>query len=206
VGRIAAVVVVSGGVAFAYGLRGVVEGLEIFWKISAMMGMAFWLGLFWRRMTTAGAWATTLIGFGVMLFTSEIAFGKHIIWDFNRHFAEHMPLFMLSEGKLHLPWQMILYLGAGLISGIVVSLLTRPVATEKLENFYALTRTPVKPGEQVDVPCTLPDDAVVPERRNLLPITNLEIAVPSRTSVVGFLAGWACVAAIVIVVYMIASS
>ncbi|MHC4596180.1 MAG: sodium:solute symporter family protein, partial [Planctomycetota bacterium] len=69
VGRIASVVVVSGGVAFAYGLRGVVEGLEIFWKISAMMGLAFWLGLFWRRMTVAGAWATTLLGFAVMLFT-----------------------------------------------------------------------------------------------------------------------------------------
>jgi len=102
---------------------------------------------------------------------------------------------MVSEGELELPWQMILYLGSGLISGILVSLLTRPVATEKLENFYALTRTPVKP-----------DDAVVPERRNLLPNTNLEIAIPSRTSVVGFLVGWACVAVIVIVMYRIAGS
>ena len=206
VGRIASVVVVSGGVAFAYGLRGVVEGLEIFWKISAMMGIAFWLGLFWRRMTSAGAWATTLIGFGVMLFTSEIAFGEHIIWDFNKHFAEYLPQFMLFDGKLHLPWQMILYLTSGLISGIVVSLLTRPVAAEKLENFYALTRTPVTPGERVDKPCTLPEGAAVPERRNLLPNTTLEIAIPSRTSILGFLAGWACVGAIVIVVYMIAQN
>jgi Na+/proline symporter len=205
VGRIASVVVVSGGVAFAYGLRGVVEGLEIFWKISAMMGIAFWLGLFWRRMTTAGAWATTLIGFGVMLFTSEIAFGEHMIWDFNKHFAAQLPEFMLFEGKLHLPWQMILYLGAGLISGIVVSLLTRPVASEKLENFYALTRTPVTLGEQVDKPCTLPAGAVVLERRNLLPNTSLEIAIPSRMSVIGFLAGWAVVAAIVAFVYAIAN-
>jgi len=205
VGRIAAVVVVSGGVAFAYGLRGVVEGLEIFWKISAMMGIAFWLGLFWRRMTTAGAWATTLIGFGVMVFTSEIAFGERIIWDFNKHFAEHLPQFMVFDGKLHLPWQMILYLGAGLISGIVVSLLTKPVAAEKLENFYALTRTPVTLGEQVDKPCTLPAGSVVPEKRNLFPNTSLEIAIPSRMSVIGFLAGWACVAAIVIIVYWIAN-
>jgi Na+/proline symporter len=205
VGRIASVVVVIGGVAFAYGLRGVVEGLEIFWKISAMMGIAFWLGLFWRRMTTAGAWATTLVGFGVMLFTSEIAFGERIIWDFNKHFAAHLPQFMLFDDKLHLPWQMILYLSAGLISGVVVSLLTRPVATEKLENFYALTRTPVVLGEQVDIPCTLPAGAVVPERRNLLPNTSLEIAIPSRMSVVGFLIGWACVAAIVICVYWIAN-
>ena len=205
VGRIASVVVVSGGVAFAYGLRGVVEGLEIFWKISAMMGIAFWLGLFWRRMTTAGAWATTLIGFAVMLFTSDIVFGERSIWDFNQHFAQYLPQFMLFDGKLHLPWQMILYLGAALTSGIAVSLLTRPVAAEKLENFYALTRTPVRLGEQVDQPCTLPAGAVVPERRNLLPNTSLEIAIPSRISVLGFLAGWACVAVIVVCVYMIAN-
>jgi Na+/proline symporter len=206
VGRIASVVVVSGGVAFAYGLRGVVEGLEIFWKISAMMGIAFWLGLFWRRMTTAGAWATTLIAFGVMLFTSEIAFGEHIIWDFNKHFAAHLPQFMLFNDKLHLPWQMILYLGAGLVSGIVVSLVTQPVAKEKLDRFYALIRTPITPGEQVSVPCTLPEDAVVPEKRNIFPNTNLEIAIPSRTSVIGFLVGWACVVAIVCSVYLIAKA
>ncbi|MBN2272267.1 MAG: sodium:solute symporter family protein [Sedimentisphaerales bacterium] len=204
VGRIASVVVVGGGVAFAYGLRGVVEGLEIFWMISAMMGLAFWLGLFWRRMTVAGAWATTLIGFFVMLFTSEIAFAKHVFWDFNRHFAAHLPGFMLLEAELSLPWQMILYLGAGLISGIVVSLFTRPVSQEKLENFYALTRTPITPGEQVDQPCTLPEGAVVPQRRNVFPNTSLEIAVPSRTSVIGFFIGWGFVAAIVYVVYAIA--
>jgi Na+/proline symporter len=205
VGRIASVVVVSGGVAFAYGLRGVVEGLEIFWKISAMMGLAFWLGLFWRRMTVAGAWATTLLGFAVMLFTSEIAFGDNMLWDFNARFAAHLPEFMLWDGKLYLPWQMILYLGAGLMSGIVVSLLTRPVVEEKLENFYALIRTPVTPGEQVDEPCTLPAGAVVPEKRNFFPNTNLEIAIPSRMSVLGFLVGWACVGTIVAVVYIIAS-
>ena len=206
VGRIASVVVVSGGVAFAYGLRGVVEGLEIFWKISAMMGIAFWLGLFWRRMTTAGAWATTLVGFAVMLFTSEIAFGKHIIWDFNKLFAAYLPQFMLFDDKLHLPWQMILYLAAGLVSGVVASLLTQPVAKEKLDRFYALTRTPIMPGEQVSVPCTLPEGAVVPEKRNIFPNTNLEIAIPSRISVIGFLVGWVCVAAIMLSVYLIAKA
>ncbi len=204
VGRIASVVVVAGGVAFAYSLRGVVEGLEIFWKISAMMGIAFWLGLFWRRTTVAGAWATTLVGFGVMLFTSEIAFGPHMLWDFNRYFAAYLPEFMLWEGKLYLPWQMILYLGAGLISGIVVSLFTKRVGEEKIENFYALTRTPIAPGEQVENPCTLPEGAVVPRRRNVFPNTSLEIAVPSRASIIGFLIGWGFVVAIVYVVYTIA--
>jgi Na+/proline symporter len=204
VGRIAAVVVVSGGVVFAYWLPGVVAGLEIFWKVSAMMGLAFWMGLFWRRTTVAGAWATTLVSFGVMLFTSTISFGNFVLWDFNAGCARYLPDFMLWNGQLYLPWQMILYLSTGLISGIVVSLLTKPVATEKLDNYYALIRTPVKPAEQPDVPCTLPDDVVIPEKRNIFPNTNLELMIPSRTSIVGFLVGWVFVVVIVATVYLIA--
>jgi Na+/proline symporter len=204
VGRIAAVAVVSGGVVFAYWLPGVVAGLEIFWKVSAMMGLAFWMGLFWRRTTAAGAWATTLVSFGVMLFTGTISFGKYVLWDFNASCAQYLPDFMLWNGQLYLPWQMILYLSAGLISGVAVSLLTKPVATEKLDNYYALIRTPVKPAEQPDVPCTLADDAVVPEKRNIFPNTNFEFMIPSRMSVVGFLIGWAFVAIIVAAVYLIA--
>ena len=206
VGRIASVVVVSGGVVFAYWLPGVVAGLEIFWKVSAMMGLAFWLGLFWRRTTVAGAWAATLVSFAVMLFTSKIAFGQFVLWDFDAHCAPYLPDFMVWNGQLYLPWQMILYLSAGLIAGIVVSLVTRPVADEKLDNYYALIRTPIKPGEHAEIPCTLPDGAVVPEKRNIFPNTNLEFMIPSRESVVGFLVGWGFVAAIVVVVYMIASA
>ena len=205
VGRIASVVVVSGGVAFAYWLPGVVAGLQIFWMVSAMMGIAFWLGLFWRRTTVVAAWTSTLVSFAVMLFTSRIAFGQYVLWDFNAQCAQYMPDFMLWQGKLHLPWQMILYLSAGLVSGIVVSLCTKPVADKKLEAFYALIRTPIRRGEQVATPCTLPDDAVVPEKRNIFPNTNLEIPIPERTSVVGFLVGWGCVAAIVYSVYLIAN-
>jgi Na+/proline symporter len=204
IGRLAAIMVVSGGVVFAFWLPGVVKGLEIFWKISAMMGIAFWLGLFWRRMTVAGAWAGTLTAFGVLLFTGKIAFGQYELWNFDAHCAQYLPDFMLWDGKLYLPWQMILYLGAGLVTGIVVSLVTKPVAKEKLDRFYALTRTPITPGEQVSAACTLPEDAVVPEKRNIFPNTNLEFAIPSRTSVIGFLIGWVCVAAIVFTVYQIA--
>jgi hypothetical protein len=78
------------------------------------------------------------------------------------------------------------------------------VSTEKLDNYYALIRTPVKPAEQPDVPCTLPEDAVVPEKRNIFPNTNLEFMIPSRMSVVGFLVGWAFVVVIVAAVYLIA--
>jgi Na+/proline symporter len=203
VGRIASVVVVSGGVVFAFWLPGVVAGLEIFWKISAMMGIAFWLGLFWRRTTVAGAWASTLTAFGVWFLTTKEFF---ISWLGNLAIAEPLKLILIKDGipEVHLPWQMILYLGAGLVSGIVVSLLTQPVAKEKLDRFYALIRTPITPGEQVSAACTLPEGAIVPEKRNIFPNTNLEIAIPSRTSVIGFLIGWVCVAAIIFTVYQIA--
>jgi Na+/proline symporter len=196
VARITSLAIVACGVVFAYWLPGVVKGLEIFWKVSAMMGIAFWLGLFWRRTTVAGAWAGTLTGFAVLLFTSRIAFWDYVVWDFNVRFGDMLPSRMLWEGELSLPWQMVLYLSAGLITAVVVSLLTEAVAKEKLDNFYALVRTPVKPGEQVKQPCVLPSDAVVPEKRSIFPNTNLEFLVPSRRSVVGFLAGCGCVAAI----------
>jgi SSS family transporter len=206
VARIASLVIVAGGVAFAYSLPGVVKGLEIFWKVSAMMGIAFWLGLFWRRTTATGAWVGTLTGFGVLLFTSRIAFADFVLWDFNAHLADKLPGFMLWEGKLYLPWQMVFYLSAGFLLTVLVSLLTKPVPQEKLDNFYALVRTPVRLGEQVPAPCTLPSDAVVPEKRSLFPNTNLEILIPSRSSVIGFLAGWGCVAAIIYSVYLIANA
>jgi Na+/proline symporter len=205
VGRVAAVGVVSGGVVFAYWLPGVVAGLEIFWKISAMMGLAFWLGLFWRRTTVAGPWAATLVAFAVWFLTSRIAVGGFVLWDFNARFASRLPAFMVWQGGLYLPWQMVLYLAAGFLAGVVTSLLTQPARADKLERFYALLRTPVRPGEQVAVPCTLPPDASVPARRNLFPNSRLEIPVPSRTAVLGFVAGWICVAALVLVVYLIAA-
>ena len=203
VGRIASVVVISGGVVFAYWLPGVVAGLEIFWKVSAMMGIAFWLGLFWRRTTVAGAWASTLTAFGALWLATQEFF---ISWVGGLPAAESLRFIFVKDGvaEVYLPWQMVFYLSAGTVVGIMVSLLSRPVAKEKLDNFYGLVRTPVRLGEQVNVPCTLPEGAVVPEKRNIFPNTSLEISVPTRTSVIGFLVGWVCVAAIIVSVYLIA--
>jgi Na+/proline symporter len=206
VGRIAAVGVVAGGVAFAYWLPGIVAGLEIFWKISAMTAIPFWLGLFWRRTTVAGAWAATLVSFAVWFGTTRIAFGGSVLWDFDARFGPYLPQFMMWQGRLYLPWQMVFYLGAGLVVGVVVSLLTRPVSEGKLEHFYALLRTPVKPGEQVAVPCTLPAGTVVPPKRTLLPNTSWEIPVPSAVGMLGFLFGWVCVGLFLWVVYWIAGA
>lgn len=205
VARVASLMIVGGGVGFAYWLPNVVKGLEIFWMISPMMGIVFWLGLFWRRTTVAGAWAATLTGFGVWWLTTQSFF-----ISFMNNFSEAQSLRFVVEKstslEIYLPWQMVFYLTGGLLAGIIVSLLTKPVAKEKLDNFYALIRTPVKPGEQVTAPCTLPVGAVVPEKRDIFPNTNFEILIPSVTSVLGVLAGWVVVGIIIYSMYLIAAA
>jgi Na+/proline symporter len=204
VGRIVSIVIVAGGVAFAYWLPGVVKGIEIFWKISPMMGIAFWLGLFWRRMTSAGAWAATLTAFGIWFLTTQ-SFFINFMGSVPGSEALRFIMVKGSGSEIYLPWQMVFFLAGGTLSGIIVSLLTGPMSQEKLDNFYALIRTPIQPGEKVTAPCTLPEGVVVPEKRKLFPFRNLEIMFPSPTSVVGFLVGWGCVAFIIYVVYMIAN-
>ncbi len=205
VARVASLVIVGGGVGFAYWLPNVIKGLEIFWMIPPMMGIVFWMGLFWRRTTVAGAWAATLTGFGTWWLTTQSFFVSFI-----NNFPEAQSLRFVVERstgqEIHLPWQMVFYLTGGLLAGIIASLLTKPVAKEKLDNFYALIRTPIKQGEKVPAPCTLPVDAVVPEKRNIFPNTSLEIPIPSVTSVLGFIAGWVFVGIIIYSVYLIAAA
>ena len=212
VGRIAAVIAVVGGVLFALWLHevskergsGVVKGLEIFWMVSAMMSIAFWLGLFWRRTTVAGAWAATLVAVIVWWLTTQ-----HFCLSWLNNLSANESLkFVVTKGTrldIYLPWQMTFYLVAGTIAGIVVSLITRPLPAEKLDNFYALVRTPVVPGEKVTAVCTLPPGTVVPPRRNLIPGKNLEIMVPSLNTMLGFIFGWVCAAVLIWLVYWIAN-
>ena len=203
VARITSVVIVGGGVIYAYLLSDVISGLEVFWKITPIMGIVFWLGLFWRRTTVAGAWAAALAAMILWWLTAQSFFVSALS---NLPAAEYLRIIVQRDAgpEIYLPWQMIFYLAAGFLAGIIVSLFTKPVNEEKLDNFYALLRAPIKPGEKVLAPCTLPAGATVLPKRNIFPNTNLEIPVPSLISVIGFLIGWVCVAAIVAVVFWIA--
>ena len=201
VGRAVSAIVVVCAIIIAFKLESVVKGLELFWKISAMMGIAFWVGLFWRRATVVGAWAATLAGFAAWAFTTKIPF----VWDFNARFAQVLPEWMLWEGNLWLPMQMIFYLAAGFIAMVVVSLLTRRVAAKKLDRFYGCIRTPVGPNEPETVPFTLPEGVAPAPRRVLIDHPDFEIARPTLVSVVGFLAAWVVVGLLIAAVYWIFS-
>jgi len=202
IARVMSFSVVAGGAGFAFWLPNVVRGLEVFWKISPMMAIGFWLAFFWRRITTAGAWASTLAAFATWWLTAQ---GFFVTWLSKFPLSQLLRFIFVRDGvaEVYLPWQMVFYLTVGTVAAVAASLLTKPAAKEKLDNFYSLVRTPVTVGEQITASCTLPAGAVVPARRSILPDTNFEILVPSLTSVVGFLAGCGCVAAIIFSVYLI---
>jgi len=205
VGRVASGVVVLCGIVFAYQFESVVDGLEVFWKISAMMGLAFWIGLFWRRATPAAVWTSTFVSFAVFLGTSELTFFGHELWNPNPWFAQHLHEDMLYEDKLYMPWQMIFYLIAGFVAMIVVSLVTRPVTTKKLDRVYSCLRTPIGPNEPETAPFTLPPGTEPAPRNVWLDHPDFEIPKPDRTSIIGFFAGWAAVAALVALFYWVLS-
>jgi Na+/proline symporter len=204
VARIASVAVVGAGLSFAYWLPNVVKGLEILWMISPMMGISFWLGLFWRRTTVAGAWAAALVALGVWWLSSQ-SFFVTFLSDLSEMWL--VQLVVVADNSMHmsLPWQMIFYLTAGVSAGVLISLSTKPVSEDRLKNFYALVRTPVRDGEIVPGICQLPEGTIVPHKRKLFAVKNLEILVPSKMSVFGFIVGWLFVAAIIYSVYLIAN-
>ena len=190
VGRLTSIFIVLFGIIIAFELSSVVRGLEMFWKVQAMMGVAIWVSFFWRRATAAGAWASTLSGFLAWFFTSKINF---IGWDFNARFAKNLPDFMLYDGQLSLPWQMIMYLTISLVTMIVVSFITKPEEEENLDRIYECLRTPVLPGEPEVEPLTLPKSTKPADRSVLINHPDFEIVKPSRDSVLGFIAIWIAV-------------
>ena len=196
VGRATSVLVVAGGVAFAFWVPSVVKALEIWFMIAPMMGLVFWIGLFWRRMTVAGAWATTAAGFASWWISTQTWF---IHWLGGIPGAESLRLIWTEGGNptVYLPWQIFFYTLTASVIGIIVSLCTRPVNSNKLDLFYLLSRTPVQPGEEVLQPCTLPTTTPTVDRPMLITAGGLEVPMPSKTSTIGFLTVWLLVGCIV---------
>ena len=120
VGRMASFAVVAGGLAFCFYLPGVIAALELFWKLPALMGVPFWLGIFWRRSNPASAWVSFISAFAAFL-------------------SIEMGLF----GEVSLPIQMVSYISAGLAGAVITALVTNPQSDETLDPFFKNLKTPV---------------------------------------------------------------
>jgi Na+/proline symporter len=122
IGRWSSLLIVIGGVTIALTLSSVLQGIKYLWQITAFFGIAFWLGVMWRRANRYGVFASVLSSL-----TAAIITGPFVLnWEYQ--------------------YQIALYLPVGFIAMIVVSALTRPEPEQQLKKFYALLHTPV--GEE----------------------------------------------------------
>ena len=125
IARYASIAIVIGGVTVALTIPSVVQGLKYLWMITAYFGIAFWMGLIWRKSNRYGVWASLIVTVIATFITG--------------------PYFSFGMG-LAIEYQIAVYLPIGFITFIVVSLFTKKEPEEKLDKFYTLLHTPV--GEE----------------------------------------------------------
>jgi Na+/proline symporter len=125
IGRIASVVIVIIGIIIAMLLPNILTGLELFWKLNAFTGFAFWTGLVWKRANVYGAWASIV--------------GSIVLW------------LVMEIMNVSLPVQMLTYICAGFILMIAVTFLTKNRPCKNTEEFYLKLRTPVGVNPELDV-------------------------------------------------------
>ena len=66
VARLISVVIVGGAVIISLSIMDVFAQLQLTWVFGVLFAAPFWIGMYWRRGTTAGAWAT--VGFCLFAF------------------------------------------------------------------------------------------------------------------------------------------
>jgi len=157
--RVAGLVIIAGALAFAILMRkSVVQAILDYFNLTACIGVSVVMGILWRRMNTAGVFASTILAAGTFLLT--------------RYGLE-----MGQLAKTGLP------LIAGAVGGLIASLLTRPPRAEQTDPFFKKIYTPIGQEDRL----ALPLDEAVPPSARLTTTGGLFLVKPSRQSWLGFL-------------------
>ena len=198
-GRIFAASLVVLSIGYAVFLDSVITGLETFWIVQALMGIPFWIGIFWRRATAAGAWASTLVAFFVALLTGNVF---SAIFDVNAFAVAYLPEWTVFNGELRLPAQMLAYLSAGFITMVVVSLWTHPVESSRLDKLYRALHTPVDREEPTPpAPFEVPEGSTPVRTPKIIDHPDFELRYPGSVSKIGFAVAWVWVVALIVGVF-----
>lgn len=197
VGRIVGIIIVACSVIVAFLMPDVLSGLKAWLKIPSLLGVAFWLGLLWRRFNAAGAWASTIAACVGWWVTTQTWFIEIIA---NTSFAEQFGFIWSKKGvaSIYEPWQILFYLALAVVAGITASLLTQPPQRESINRFHELIRTPITEHEVIEETCMLPAGVYPAQRRMLFSGTDFEIPMPSTISIIGFIAAWIAVAVMIL--------
>ena len=128
IGRVFSLVYVAASVALALSFPDVPSAIRFMWGLLPMIGIAFWLGLWWRRANRYGAIAS---------FVAAAA-----AWFIG------LNLFRWTGDK-GLPALMTFYMVSGFGAGILVSVLTKPEPRTRLDRFYLTINTPIGQEDKI---------------------------------------------------------
>jgi Na+/proline symporter len=132
VSRLFAVAFAAAGIGLTFLHTDVPAAMRFMFNLVPMIGISFWLGLWWRRANRYGAWASFAAA-SAAWFAGAVGFG----WTGDRYF----------------PTLITFYLAAGLVAGILVSLLTRPEPLERLQRFFLTIHTPIGQEHKLEGIC-----------------------------------------------------
>ncbi|MBW3540171.1 MAG: hypothetical protein KY476_07870 [Planctomycetes bacterium] len=194
VGRIAGLVIVAIALVLQSTFGDVIGAIQIVLATPAAIGISLWFGIVWRGWTPLAVWASTFVALSAW---ALVGFFPHLLRNslgepFDFLFVPSGP----KAGKMYEAWQSLIYLGSGVITGFLVSLVTPRTRKEKLDHFFRLLHTPVRSGEKVERPCTLPDDAP-PAEEKLFNVEDIEVSKPTWVGVTGFVGAWILVGVII---------
>jgi Na+/proline symporter len=126
--RLGSLILLLAAGVIALNFEDVPQAMRFVWKVLPLTGIAFFMGILWRRANRYGAWASFIGATGALLL-GQLGFG----WN----------------GDARLPRLILFYLGCGLLSGIVVTYLTPREDPKLLHDFYMRLGTPV--GKERDL-------------------------------------------------------
>ncbi|MCI0723834.1 MAG: sodium:solute symporter family protein [Acidobacteria bacterium] len=174
ISRVFALIFVAGSLWLAFSFADVPAAIRFMWQLVPLIGVSFWLGLFWRRANRYGAWASFL-GSTVALLLG------HYYFDWS--------------GDAGFPKVVSFYLSAGLLCGAAVSLLTSPEPEMELNRFFLTINTPV--GQEAKLEAfeqkalasgEVAKDLTGHHYKKLVNWRDWEIPVPDKEAVAGFFA------------------
>ncbi len=196
VGRIAGLMIVVLALVLQTTFTDVIHALQVIIKTPAAIGISLWIGIMWRGWTPLAVWVSSIVAYLTWAF---VAFFPKVVAQVDLlHFAMTDDLSRVRES-----WVYVAYLSTGVLSGLVVSLVSKRTPKEKLDHFFLLLRTPVREGERVPAPCALPENPAPPLPK-LIDHPDIEIPRFDRLDLGGFALAWVLVGLIVLVTYWLA--
>jgi Na+/proline symporter len=191
VGRISGLLIVIVALALQSTFYDVIDAIKVVLKTPAAIGISMWFGIVWRRWTAVAVWVSTICSATMWWF---VAYRADLLFDWT---GGNLQFMYANPDKMLDAWQMVCYIGTGVVSGVVVSLITPRTPQAKLDHFFTLIHTPVRPGEQEgEKPCTLPADHL-PKDEKLFNLDDIELPKPTWLGLGGFVLAWILVGFII---------